>query len=113
MTKCLGERAMIQTHQITMRMGQSIPLEVEAGANVPLKVYVSCTAGCDLRGGGDRNQGFRGGRWREDASASFSFRTDKPPEHRVAVKVVAKDSGAAVGDVEVRLGLYIGWTNQQ
>jgi hypothetical protein len=49
----------------------------------------------------------------EAASASFSFRADKPPEHLVTVNVVAKDSGAAVGDVEVRLGLHVAWTDPQ
>jgi hypothetical protein len=41
-----------------------------------------------------------------DTSASFSFRTDKIPEHRVTVHVVSGETAAPIKDVEVRLGLY-------
>jgi hypothetical protein len=48
----------------------------------------------------------------ERASASFTVRTDQPPEHRVTVKVVEENTRAVVGDVEVRLGLYKAWTDE-
>src|SRR5688572_29720393 len=38
------------THQTNVEMSQSIPLELEAGADIILKVKVSCPEGCDLRG---------------------------------------------------------------
>ena len=49
----------------------------------------------------------------EGATATFSFRTDKPPEHNVTVKVVDTEAGARVENVEVRLGLYITSTNER
>ena len=42
----------------------------------------------------------------DEASATFSFRTAKPPEHRVTVQVVEKETEAPLEDVEVRLGVY-------
>jgi hypothetical protein len=39
--------------------------------------------------------------------ASFSFRTTGRPEHHVTIEVVNKDTGAAVGEVEVALGPYL------
>jgi hypothetical protein len=42
----------------------------------------------------------------EPATVTFSFRTDRPPEHRVAVTVMRHDTGEPIEDVEVRLGLY-------
>ena len=38
------------THQTKVEMSQPVPLEFEAGADVILKVKVSCPEGCDLRG---------------------------------------------------------------
>ena len=38
------------THQTKVEMSQSVPLELEAGADIILKVKVSCSEGCDLRG---------------------------------------------------------------
>jgi hypothetical protein len=48
-----------------------------------------------------------------DTSASFSFRTDRIPEHRVTIHVVARETTAPVSDVEVRLGLYRVSTDEQ
>jgi len=42
----------------------------------------------------------------DEASATFSFRTARPPEHRVRVRVVEKETEAPLEDVEVRLGVY-------
>ena len=42
----------------------------------------------------------------DEASATFSFRTARPPEHRVTVQVVEKETEAPLEDVEVRLGVY-------
>ena len=48
----------------------------------------------------------------EEATATFSFRTDKPPDHTVTVKVVKKKAEAPVENVEVRLGLYMASTDE-
>jgi hypothetical protein len=48
-----------------------------------------------------------------EASATFSFRTAKPPEHRVTVKVTAKGTEAPLENVEVRLGVYRASTDAQ
>jgi hypothetical protein len=40
------------------------------------------------------------------SSLSFSLMTVKPPEHRVAVEVVEKSTNTAIGDTEVRLGVF-------
>jgi len=42
----------------------------------------------------------------DEASATFSFRTARPPEHRVTVQVVEKETATPLEDVEVRLGVY-------
>jgi hypothetical protein len=42
----------------------------------------------------------------EEAAATFSFRTDRPPEHRVTVKVTDRETHAPLESVEVRLGVY-------
>jgi hypothetical protein len=49
----------------------------------------------------------------EGVSATFSFRTDKPPEHRVTVKVVERKTEAPLEDVEVLLGFYMASTDQR
>ena len=41
---------MIRTHQTHVEMSQPVPLEVEVGADIALKVKVTCSSGCDLRG---------------------------------------------------------------
>ena len=41
-----------------------------------------------------------------EAAVTFSFRTDQPPQHRIAVTVTRQDTGEPLEDVEVRLGLY-------
>ena len=41
-----------------------------------------------------------------EASARFSFRTAKPPEHRVTIRVVSGDEEAPLENAEVRLGAY-------
>src|SRR5438093_13225580 len=40
----------VQTHSTTIEVGGDVPSEVAVGADVVLKVKVSCPAGCDLRG---------------------------------------------------------------
>ena len=47
-----------------------------------------------------------------EASSSFSFIAVKPPEHGVTVKVLAKEAATALGDVEVRVGIYRGCTDE-
>jgi hypothetical protein len=42
----------------------------------------------------------------EEASATFTFRTAMPPEHRVTVKVTDKETEAPIENVDVRLGVY-------
>lgn len=49
----------------------------------------------------------------EAAAARFSFRSDKPPEHRVTVKVIEKETKVPVEEVEIRLGFYVATTNQR
>jgi hypothetical protein len=49
----------------------------------------------------------------EDASASFSFRADRPPDHTVTVRVIDKQTKAPIDDVEVRLGLYMVSTDER
>jgi hypothetical protein len=49
----------------------------------------------------------------EAASATFSFRTVTPPEHRVTVKVTDKETQAPIEDVDVRLGIYRALTDSQ
>jgi hypothetical protein len=48
-----------------------------------------------------------------EASATFSFRTARPPEHRVTFKVTEKDTKAPLENVDVRLGLYRASTDAQ
>src|SRR5437016_5909577 len=43
-------QGMMQAHHITIRPDRSVPGEVPAGTDVDLKLQLSCTAGCDLRG---------------------------------------------------------------
>ena len=40
------------------------------------------------------------------ARATFGFRTTGPPEHRVTVTVLDRDTGAPLRNVEVQLGVY-------
>ena len=42
----------------------------------------------------------------EEASAKFSFRSDRPPEHHVTIKVIGEKTRAPVGNAEVQLGFY-------
>jgi hypothetical protein len=49
----------------------------------------------------------------EGTSAAFSFRTDRPPEHRVTVTVLEKMTNAPVENVEVRLGFYVATTGKR
>jgi len=49
----------------------------------------------------------------EEACATFSFRTARPPEHRVTVKVTDKETEAPLENVEVRLGGYRAATDAQ
>lgn len=47
----------------------------------------------------------------EDTSTIFSVRAAKPPEHKVTIKIIAKETGLPVDDVEVRLGQYEAFTD--
>lgn len=49
----------------------------------------------------------------DEACATFSFRTVRPPDHHVTVRVTDKDSKAPLQNVEVRLGFYRALTDQQ
>jgi hypothetical protein len=42
----------------------------------------------------------------EKASATFSFRTARPPEYQVSVRVIDKETGTPLENVDVRLGVY-------
>jgi len=42
----------------------------------------------------------------EPATSSFRFIAVRPPEHRVALKVVDKDTGVPLDAVELRLGMF-------
>ena len=44
----------------------------------------------------------------EDASATFSFWTARPPDHRVTVTVLERDTEAPLENVQVRLGVRTG-----
>jgi hypothetical protein len=48
----------------------------------------------------------------EEASVNFSFRADKPPEHRVTIKVIGEDTRAPIRHAHVRLGFYIAETDE-
>jgi hypothetical protein len=48
-----------------------------------------------------------------ETSLAFTFRTVKPPEHRVTVHVVDKNDRVPLAEVEVRLGVYRALTNEQ
>jgi len=49
----------------------------------------------------------------DEASAAFSFRIARPPEHRVTVQVADKGTKAPLENVEVRLGVYRASTDAQ
>ena len=49
----------------------------------------------------------------DDASAPFSFRTARPPEHRVTVTVLERDTEAPLENVQVRLGVYRASTDER
>lgn len=49
----------------------------------------------------------------EKASATFGFRTARPPEHRVTVRVADRRTEAPLENVEVRLGVYRASTDAQ
>jgi len=46
-----------------------------------------------------------------NASAAFSFRTARPPEHTVLVKVTDSEAGRPLGGVAVSMGIYRETTN--
>ena len=48
-----------------------------------------------------------------DASATFSLRTARPPEHRVMVTVFERDTQAPLENVQVRLGVYRASTDER
>jgi hypothetical protein len=45
------------------------------------------------------------------ASARFGFETVRPPQYWVTVKVVRKDAGTPVEDAQVRLGVYLAYSD--
>ena len=47
-----------------------------------------------------------------EASANFSFRAGRQPEHRVTIKVIGEDTRAPLANAEVRLGFYTSCTDQ-
>ena len=47
----------------------------------------------------------------EHAAVAFSFRTAKPPEHTVVVKVTDREAGEPLGGVELFMGIYRAATN--
>lgn len=49
----------------------------------------------------------------EESSATFSFRATRPPEYKVRVKTMEKDSQVPLENVDVRLGLYRATTDAQ
>jgi len=48
----------------------------------------------------------------DGASAQFSFAIVKPPEHRLTIKVIDKDTKAPIENAQVRLGAYRAATDQ-
>jgi hypothetical protein len=48
----------------------------------------------------------------DETSSQFHVAVVRPPEHTITVKIIEKESGAPVGDVQVRLGAYRGATDQ-
>jgi hypothetical protein len=50
MARRLEDLGGMATHQTTVELSQSVPPELEVGADINLKVKVSCPQGCDLRG---------------------------------------------------------------
>jgi hypothetical protein len=49
----------------------------------------------------------------EEASAIFSIRIARPPEHRLTVRVTDKETDSPLEAVEVRLGVYRASTDAQ
>jgi hypothetical protein len=49
----------------------------------------------------------------EKAYATFSFRTARPPEYQVSVRVIDKETGTPLQNVDVRLGVYRASTDAQ
>jgi hypothetical protein len=47
----------------------------------------------------------------DGASARFGFETVRPPQHSVTVRVLHKDAGTPVEDAQVRLGVYLAYSN--
>ncbi|HEY7443101.1 MAG TPA: carboxypeptidase-like regulatory domain-containing protein [Vicinamibacterales bacterium] len=60
-----------------------------------------------------RFMGVAAGSPHEEASAVFSLRTARPPEHRLSVRVTDKATDAPLEAVEVRLGVYRASTDAQ
>ena len=48
----------------------------------------------------------------KDASATFSFRTVRPPEHGVTVTVIERDTDVPLKNAQIRLGIYRASTNE-
>ena len=49
----------------------------------------------------------------EATSATFTFREAKPPENRVAIKTIAKETRVHIEGVEVRLGIHEVFTDER
>ena len=49
----------------------------------------------------------------EEASATFSFRAAKRPDHRVTIELVGQDTRRPIANAEVRLGLYVTSTDER
>jgi hypothetical protein len=48
----------------------------------------------------------------ESASTTFSVSIVRPPEHRLTIKVIEKDTAAPIANAQVRLGVFRGATDQ-
>ena len=101
---------------------------VATGRRATLKVGAACSCGCDLTGtavaihteaGRPVGSGTLGAApWpgtsalHQQGSSSFRFITVNPPEHRVTLKVVERQTGAPIDAVELRLGFFRATTNE-
>jgi hypothetical protein len=48
----------------------------------------------------------------DEASVQFSFRADKPADHRITMHIIGEDTRAPLANAEVRLGFYTTTTNE-
>ena len=77
------------------------------------QVHLAAPAGEGMYTWAVRFTGTASERPHEDASATFSFRTARPPDHRVMVTVLERDTEAPLENVQVRLGVYRASTDER